>query len=110
MDPTEATPGPVRNGRGRYCTPRSQVMDQAGQVSTGSFSLADGHLQGAGIQVGHTAVRWPASPRSAARTRQSRKPHRPTRRNCARRRGYLPLAGECRRATAHPGRRPRSAA
>ena len=39
-----------------------------------------------------------------------RKPHRPTRRRRVHRRGYLPLAGERRRPTAHPGLRPRSGA
>ena len=29
-----------------YCTPRSQVMHQARQVSTGSLSLPYGHSQG----------------------------------------------------------------
>ena len=47
------------------------------------------------------AGRWSASRRSSASTRQSRKPHRPTRRRCVHRRGYLPLAGECRQPTAH---------
>ena len=36
----------------RYCTPRSQVMHQARQVSTGSFPLPDGHLKGVQGQVG----------------------------------------------------------
>ena len=40
----------------RYCTPRSQVVHQARQVSTGSFPLPDGHLQGVQGQVG---ARWP---------------------------------------------------
>ena len=48
--------GPVRSGRGRYCTPRSQVMHQARQVSTGSFPLPDGHLKGVQGQVG---AHWP---------------------------------------------------
>ena len=36
----------------RYCTPRSQVVHQARQVSTGSFPLPDGHLKGVQGQVG----------------------------------------------------------
>ena len=40
----------------RYCTPRSQVMHQARQVSTGSFPLPDGHLKGVQGQVG---AHWP---------------------------------------------------
>ena len=36
----------------RYCTPRSQVVHQARQVSTGSFPLPDGHSQGVQGQVG----------------------------------------------------------
>ena len=36
----------------RYCTPRSQVVYQARQVSTGSFPLPDGHSQGVQGQVG----------------------------------------------------------
>ena len=40
----------------RYCTPRSQVMHQARQVSTGSLSLPDGHSQGVQGQVG---AHWP---------------------------------------------------
>ena len=35
-----------------YCTPRSQVVHQARQVSTGSFPLPDGHLKGVQGQVG----------------------------------------------------------
>ena len=40
----------------RYCTPRSQVVHQARQVSTGSLSLPDGHSQGVQGQVG---AHWP---------------------------------------------------
>ena len=40
----------------RYCTPRSQVVHQARQVSTGSFPLPDGHLKGVRGQVG---AHWP---------------------------------------------------
>ena len=35
-----------------YCTPRSQVVHQARQVSTGSFPLPDGHLKGVQGQAG----------------------------------------------------------
>ena len=34
-----------------YCTPRSQVVHQARQVSTGSFPLPGGHLKGVQGQV-----------------------------------------------------------
>ena len=36
----------------RYCTPRSQVVHQARQVSTGSFPLPGGHLKGIQPQEG----------------------------------------------------------
>ena len=39
-----------------YCTPRSQVVHQARQVGPLTFPLPDGHLKGAGGQVG---ARWP---------------------------------------------------
>ena len=104
-------PGLPRSGRDRYRAPRSQVVHQARQVSTGSFSLPDGRLLGARGQVG---AHWPAGglpaddpPRAHVSGRRRR---RPTRRRCAHRRGYLPVAGECRRPAAHPGRRPRSGA
>ena len=35
-----------------YRAPRSQVVHQARQVSTGSFPLPDGHLKGVQGQVG----------------------------------------------------------
>ena len=40
----------------RYCTPRSQVVHQARQVSTGSFPLPGGHLKG--VQ-GKVCEHWP---------------------------------------------------
>ena len=40
----------------RYRAPRSQVVHQARQVSTGSFPLPDGHLKGVQGQVG---AHWP---------------------------------------------------
>ena len=39
-----------------YCTPRSQVVHQAREISPLTFSLPDGHLKGAGGQVG---AHWP---------------------------------------------------
>ena len=39
-----------------YRAPRSQVVHQARQVSTGSFPLPDGHLKGVQGQVG---AHWP---------------------------------------------------
>ena len=35
-----------------YCTPRSQVVHQAREISSGAFALLDSHLQGVQGQVG----------------------------------------------------------
>ena len=85
---------PACSGWGRYCTSRSQVAHQAGQVSTDSLSLPVGHLKGVQGQVGaHCPVGGPPPHDPPREARQSRKPHRPTPRKCARRRGYLPRSG-----------------
>ena len=84
-----------------YCTPRSQVMHQAREISPLTFPLPDGHLQGVQGQVG---ARWPVGGLPADDPPGVHVGHEshidPPGEDAYIGGGHLPLAGECRRPTA----------
>ena len=90
--------------------PSVGVVHQARQLGPLTFPLPDGHLKGVQGQVGVQAGgSLPAD--DPPRVHVGHESHiDPPGEDALHRKGHLPLAGERRRPTAHPGQTPRSGA